>query len=388
MLHYAPADVERLTPEPGKPGDERHPWEIDRARILHSAAFRRLQRKTQVFAPGEGDFFRTRLTHSIEVSQIAKGIALRVGADPTLCEAASLAHDIGHPPFGHAGESVLHHCMAGSGGFEGNAQNLRVVATLEVKTVDYLGLNLTRATIDAMLKYKRSYSEALVSGDAKFFYDDDLPLVEWACQRCRDDRTSFECQIMDWADDVAYSIHDIEDGMWAGLVTPDRLRQTRVEADPGVAAAVLAELEQILAVEGGRPRKAATKTWSSNAIYEMVHAASPEVAPDQGRGPRYRLQLRVEPRVRAKSRVLKALADELVLRHERISSTQDRADLILSSLFRAFTAHPELISEDFLGPDPARATCDYISGMTDDYAEQAYQRLVAEDVLSGPDAGA
>src|SRR5579884_997255 len=150
-LAYGPDDAERQIPERGKPGDEREPWEIDRARILHSAAFRRLQRKTQVFAPAEGDFFRTRLTHSIEVSQIAKGIALRVGANPTLCEAASLAHDIGHPPFGHAGESVLNECMARAGGFEGNAQNLRVVATLEVKSNDYLGLNLTRATLDAQI---------------------------------------------------------------------------------------------------------------------------------------------------------------------------------------------------------------------------------------------
>src|SRR5438270_13795134 len=111
MVRYSAADAERLAPEAGKLGDEREPWEIDRARIVHSAAFRRLQRKTQVFAPTEGDFFRTRLTHSIEVSQIAKGIALRLGANATLCEAASLAHDIGHPPFGHAGETVLNRCM-------------------------------------------------------------------------------------------------------------------------------------------------------------------------------------------------------------------------------------------------------------------------------------
>src|SRR5438270_6740446 len=115
MVRYSAADAERLTAEEGKFGDEREPWEIDRARILHSAAFRRLQRKTQVFAPDDGDFFRTRLTHSIEVAQIAKGIALRVGANPTLCEAASLAHDIGHPPYGHAGEAVLDRCMRDAG---------------------------------------------------------------------------------------------------------------------------------------------------------------------------------------------------------------------------------------------------------------------------------
>src|SRR6185312_552266 len=126
-------------------------------------------------ASGEGDFFRTRLTHSLEVAQIAKGIALRVGADPTLCEAASLAHDIGHPPFGHAGERVLNERMAQAGGFEGNAQNLRVLAVLEIKSDDYLGLNLTRATLDALLKYKRSRFEAVAAGEGKFFYDDDLP---------------------------------------------------------------------------------------------------------------------------------------------------------------------------------------------------------------------
>ncbi|HLG72378.1 MAG TPA: dNTP triphosphohydrolase, partial [Chloroflexota bacterium] len=213
-----------MTPEKGKRGDEREPWEIDRARILHSAAFRRLQRKTQVFAPAEGDFFRTRLTHSIEVAQIAKGIALRVGADPTLCEAASLAHDIGHPPFGHAGERVLNECMAKAGGFEGNAQNLRVLATLEVKSDEYPGLNLTRATLDALLKYKRLHSETQTD---KFVYDDDLPLVDWVCQGRRDERTSFECQIMDWSDEVAYSVHDLEDGMWGEVITRERLLSDR-----------------------------------------------------------------------------------------------------------------------------------------------------------------
>jgi len=386
VVAYTPADAERLTPEAGKPGDERDPWEIDRARILHSAAFRRLQRKTQVFAPAEGDFFRTRLTHSIEVSQIAKGIALRVGANPTLCEAASLAHDIGHPPFGHAGESVLNECMARAGGFEGNAQNLRVVATLEVKSNDYLGLNLTRATLDALLKYKRAHSEAAASGGSKFFYDADLSLVEWVCRGHRDERTSFECQVMDWSDEVAYSVHDVEDGMWADLITIERLRDDRAlaavqtalpEAPAERIESVARELEPVLQVRGGRQRKAALKSWSSLAIYELVHAASAEAVDDGGRGPRYARRLRVDAGLALKSRILKALAEELVFRHPRVAAVQPRASRIISGLFEALLARPELIPEDFDAPDKRRAACDYISGMTDDYAEKTYAQLRA-----------
>ncbi len=384
MVAYSPVDAERQTSEAGKPGDERDPWEIDRARILHSAAFRRLQRKTQVFAPAEGDFFRTRLTHSIEVSQIAKGVALRLGADPTLCEAASLAHDIGHPPFGHAGESVLNACMAQAGGFEGNAQNLRVIATLEVKSDAYLGLNLTRATLDALLKYKRSHSEALAAGEDKFFYDDDLALVDWVCQGRRDGTTSFECQIMDWADEVAYSVHDVEDGMWADLITLPRLRDERSraavqsavpEANQHDVEAVAQELERVLLVSGSRQRKAALKTWSSFAIYELVRAATAEPAGEQGRGSRYGCSLRVDAALVVKSRILKAVAEELVFRHPRVAAVQPRASRIVGGLFEALAAKPELIPEDYRASDPPRAACDYISGMTDDYAERVYKSL-------------
>ena len=373
MLRYSAADAERQTPETGKPGDEREPWEIDRARILHSAAFRRLQRKTQVFAPDEGDFFRTRLTHSLEVSQIAKGIALRVGADPTLCEAASLAHDIGHPPFGHAGERVLDDRMSGAGGFEGNAQNLRVLTVLEIKSDDYLGLNLTRATLDALLKYKRSHSEAVAAGEGKFFYDDELPLVDWVCQGQRDRQPSFECQIMDWADDIAYSVHDLEDGMWAGVVTLERLRSLEI-GDLDMAA-VVRELEPVLAIQGERRRRAAQKTWSSFAIYEMVIAATAEQVPDAGRGARYAWQLRIDPRVVRKSRILKALAQELVFSDARVAAVQPRATRIVGGLFDALTSRPELLPEDMESADPRRAAADYIAGMTDDYAQQVYKRV-------------
>jgi len=374
-LRYSAADAERRTVETGKADDGREPWEIDRARILHSAAFRRLQRKTQVFAPGDSDFFRTRLTHSIEVAQIAKGIAIRVGANPTLCEAASLAHDIGHPPFGHAGERVLNECMAQAGGFEGNAQNLRVLAALEIKSNDYLGLNLTRATLDALLKYKRSHSEAQARGADKFFYDEELPLVDWVCRGERDDRTSFECQIMDWSDDVAYSVHDVEDGMWAEAITLERLRAVKANSDQ--MESVLRELEGVLTASGERQRKAAQKTWSSFAIYEMVMAASAEAVDDGGRGARYSWRLHVEPRAVVKSRILKAIAGELLFSDPRVAAVQPRARQIVGGLFETLTAQPELIPDGLALGNIWRAACDYISGMTDDYAEASYARIAS-----------
>jgi dGTPase len=384
MPRYTAADAERRTPEAGKAGDEREPWEIDRARILHSGAFRRLQRKTQVFGPGDSDFSRTRLTHSIEVAQIAKSIALRLGANPTLCEAASLAHDIGHPPFGHAGEHVLNECMAASGGFEGNAQNLRVLATLEIKSDAYTGLNLTRGTIDALLKYKRSHSEARASGHTKFVYDDDLPLVDWVCHDRRDDRTSFECQIMDWADDVAYSVHDVEDGMWAGLITLPRLRARRARAAvaatvPEAAASmvvdIFAELERILSVGEARSSKAALKMWTSATINDMVQAAVAEPADEDGRGPRYSRRLCVDPNTILKRRLLTAVALEIVFPQRRVASIQPRAERIVGGVFRAVTANPALIPAELRSPDVPRSVCDYVASMTDDAAARAFHRL-------------
>ncbi|MDE3075077.1 MAG: dNTP triphosphohydrolase [Chloroflexota bacterium] len=392
-IRYCPADAERRTPEPPKPEEVRDPWEIDRARVLHSSAFRRLQGKTQVFASGEDDFFRTRLTHSLEVSQIAKGIALRVGANPTLCEAAGLAHDIGHPPFGHAGERVLHHCLRQAGGFEGNAQNLRVLTKLEVKSELYDGLNLTRAALDAVFKYKRSYQEARAAGEEKFFYDDDLSLAEWICQEPRDRRPSFECQIVEWADDVAYSVHDVEDGMQSGLISLERLgkggspaglEQAVGAIDNRAAEAVIEEVRALLRVQGERARKAARKTWASQTIHEMVRAASAIAADDQGRGPRYRWRLQVPEEQRRKSRILKSLAFELVFKEARVAGVQERAERIIRGLFGRLVAdstgssYPDDFRERMSAGTTTRErlACDFIAGMTDDYAEKMYRRLL------------
>lgn len=225
---YEAHDAERLVPEPPK-NSLRTSFRRDRARILHSSMLRRLGAKTQVLGPASDDFVRTRLTHSLEVAQVGRELGDSLGCNPDVVETACLAHDLGHPPFGHNGEKALADVTADIGGFEGNAQTLRLLTRLEPKTFndygDSVGLNLTRASLDAACKYPWRTGRGPEGKDPRKFgvYEDDLPVFEWLRDGAPLHRQCLEAQVMDLSDDISYSVHDVEDAIASGRLDPGAL---------------------------------------------------------------------------------------------------------------------------------------------------------------------
>ncbi|GAA2657075.1 deoxyguanosinetriphosphate triphosphohydrolase [Streptomyces vastus] len=429
---YDPTSVDRWAGEPDKrPG--RTAFQRDRARVLHSAALRRLAGKTQVVTPGTLPHSRlrssggtpieawdasprTRLTHSLECAQVGRELGAALGCDPDLVEAACLSHDLGHPPFGHNGEQALNEFAEDCGGFEGNAQSLRLLTRIEPKrfqrseeTGDLVsvGLNLTRAALDAATKYPWPRGAHPTDPASRKFgvYDDDRPVFDWVRKGAPDDRTCFEAQVMDWSDDVAYSVHDVEDGLHASHIDPGCLyaeperqsvfavaigRYVPADTDP----AELAEaLDRLLDQEwwphgydGSAVAQARLKDATSQLIGRFCLAAegATRAAYGTGRLTRYAAELVVPRSARLECAVLKAVADRYVM--QRAEQERLRADqrIVVAELAEALTARaPEGLDPQFRAlfdeaPDDRarkRVLVDQIASLTDASARSLHARL-------------
>jgi dGTPase len=358
---YGPHERERRVAEPPKRAQPeaadvpaRPEFERDRARVLHSFALRRLAATTQVVAAGQADFPRTRLTHSLEVAQIGREMGAALGCAPDVVEVAGLAHDLGHPPYGHNGEGVLDELAVACGGFEGNAQTLRILTRLEPKVLG-AGLNLTRAVVDATVKYPWPRRGAA----GKFgVYADDRDAFEWVRAGAPEDRRCLEAQVMDWADDVAYSVHDVEDGVharhvrFAALSDPDeRAAVCERAADwysgesPGDLGTVLDELlalptlRDLTGYDGSHPAQVALKRATSELTGRFVTAAVAATRAAAGPGPlaRYAADLVVPRREAAECALLKAVAARYVMSRDEAVALQVRQRELVAGLVAGLT---------------------------------------------------
>jgi dGTPase len=460
---YRRPDYRRLLPirsgfDEGHAPSWRTPFRRDLARLIHSPSFRRLQGKTQLFAGLESDFFRNRLTHSMEVAQIAKTIGLKLnaehdlGLDLDLLELAALAHDLGHPPFGHTGEDALNQRMRGNGGFEGNAQSLRILTRLEKKLDDLeqqlspsgiptwyrngedaaYGLNLCARSLASILKYDEEIpSEAGEGGLKKGYYQSEAPVVERVRRHVLGGSTEqplkvIECQIMDLADDIAYSTYDLEDAFKGGLLNPldllfppeevldrvlDRARQetgndsldvkdVREALDrrlgffklPLAEKALAGAVEEWYADQLGYSYQNAQEfansgfhrtLLTSHFVAQAIHAVELEPNPRQPALSKVRLA----PETRLEVAVLKHLTYVLLISSSRFKLVAYRGTKIVERIFDALVENPDLLPPDVrqrwdqadVEHQRLRVVCDFIAGMTDRYAVEFYARLTSDD---------
>jgi dGTPase len=361
----------RRHPEP--PAPTRTEFQRDRDRIVHSTAFRRLVYKTQVFLNHEGDLFRTRLTHSIEVAQLARSIARPLGLNEDLVEAIALAHDLGHTPFGHAGQDALNACMAEHGGFEHNLQSLRMVDALEERYPDFDGLNLCFETREGILKHcSRTNAEALErsepGGVGRRFLDRTQP--------------SLEAQLCNLADEIAYNAHDVDDGVRSGLITFEQVAQVAMFGR--YCGETLREHPRL---EGRRLLYEAIRRMLSAQVYDVIEAtrgALQEARPADADAVRALPPLvRFSDGMRAQAAQLKSFLFRDLYRHPRVTETTSQAQEVVRELFGRYLAEPAEMQAGFAArPDTPRAVADYIAGMTDRYALREHERLTGRRLLA------
>ncbi|CAB4544046.1 unannotated protein [freshwater metagenome] len=412
-IGYGLVDEERMLIEGRSGTQRRNEFSRDRARVLHSSALRRLGAKTQVLSPASGDFARTRLTHSLEVAQIGREMALTLGIDPDLVDMACLAHDLGHPPFGHNGEKALNDWSEQFGGFEGNAQTLRLLTRIEPKVFaedgSSFGLNLTRASLDAACKYPWSRSEAVFDDgggarSSKFgVYEDDLPVFEWLRIGAPDRHKSIEAQVMDFADDVAYSVHDYEDAIVEGFISLDEISRPEFRkqliADMLVwagSAQTAAELDSALsrlqaldgwlvAFDGSDHAHGDLKNLTSALIGSFVsRTVDATVNEYSGLLTRYRANVIVPAEVESEIAVLKGLVSSFLMSHESRRPFYERQREILIELADSLLANNGKELDSYCTVAWSKATdetakhrtiVDQVACLTDQAAINLHQRL-------------
>ena len=349
----------------------RSEYQRDRDRVIHSGAFRRLEYKTQVFVNHEGDLFRTRLTHSLEVAQIARSIARNLSLNEDLVEAISLAHDLGHTPFGHAGQDALNDCMRDHGGFEHNLQSLRVVDKLEERYGTFDGLNLTFETREGILKHCTPDNACLLGDVGRRFLEGGQPTLE--------------AQLANLADEIAYNNHDIDDGLRSGLLTTSQLDEVELYARHRH------QVEQAMPGISGRRAIHETVRRMINALIidvirtstGRIEEAQPASLDDVRKAPAL---IAFSDVMRTEAALLKRFLHENLYRHYQVNRMSSKARRTIGMLFDAFVAEPILLPPDYQvkggnEQEQARKIADYIAGMTDRYAMREYRRLFdVEDI--------
>jgi dGTPase len=364
VAYAARSDLSRGRRHPETFKDDRPAFERDRDRIIHSAAFRRLEYKTQVFVNHEGDYYRTRLTHSLEVAQIGRGIARRLRLNEDLVEALALAHDLGHTPFGHTGEEVLDRLMAPYGGFEHNRQSLRIVERLEERYPTFNGLNLSWETREGIIKHSSAY---------------DCPDQDDLAEYLFAQRPTLEAQIIDLADEIAYNNHDIDDGLKAGYLDPEELLGIELWADTSRLVArkyqglrgerlvyqTISHLIGILILDLVKHTTTRLREGEIRTL-DDVHAHAGNL-------------VGFSSQVTEQNRALKRFLRQKLYHHYKVERMRIKAERFLTQLFESYCACPALLpaayQAKFAEYGRERVICDYIAGMTDRYALDEYKRL-------------